>query len=180
MAKKKKTGLIIVYTGDGKGKTTAAMGMALRGVGHGHKILMIQFIKGSWKSGELEAVKRLYPYFEILPMGKGFIYPTEGRGPTSEDMMAINNAWAFFVEKLNSNEYDTIILDEINNVIHYNLLDINKVLGALTHKPEGLNIVLTGRGAHKKIIYMADLVTEMKEVKHPYQKGVSAQKGIEY
>lgn len=172
-------GLIIVHTGMGKGKTTAAMGMALRGVGHQLKSLMIQFIKGSWKYGELEAVKALYPFFEIVPMGKGFIHVGKP-GPEKEDVEAVSKAWKCFVEKLSSKEYDMIILDEINVAMHYGLLPLEPVLRALQEKPAGLHLVLTGRNASPEIMDMADLITEMVEVKHPYKEGVPAQKGIEF
>ena len=179
MEKAQKTGLIIVYTGKGKGKTTAAMGMALRGAGHHHKILMIQFIKGSWHYGELESAKKLYPNFEIMPLGKGFASFERG-GPDSEDVRAVAETWDFFKKKINSGEYDMIILDEINYVLSYNLLDLEDVLETLETRPAGLHLVLTGRDAPPKLIEIADLVTAMKEIKHPFQKGVKAQKGIEF
>lgn len=172
-------GLVIVFTGDGKGKTTAAMGMALRAAGHGLKCLMIQFIKGGWRYGELEAAKRLSPDFEIIPMGKGFIRPDKG-GPAPEDLKAIEDAWSLFREKMAGQAHRMIILDEINNVIAMGLLPVEEVLAAVRNKPRDLHLVLTGRGAHPGIIEIADLVTEMREVKHPYAKGIQAQKGIEY
>jgi cob(I)alamin adenosyltransferase len=179
MSEEKQKGLIIVYTGPGKGKTTAAMGMALRGVGHHLKSLMIQFIKGSWKYGELEAVKALYPYFEIFPMGKGFIHIGKP-GPEKEDVEAVSKAWECFEGKVSSKEYDMIILDEINVALNYGLLPLGPVLQALHEKPAGLHLVLTGRNAPPEIMDMADLVTEMVEVKHPYNNGVPAQKGVEF
>jgi cob(I)alamin adenosyltransferase len=179
MEKTKKRGLIIVYTGSGKGKTTAALGMALRGIGHDFRILIIQFIKGSWKYGELEAAKRLHPYLKIMPMGRGFIHFNK-EGATPEDIKAVVGAWEIFKEKMKSNEYDMIILDEINNVISYDLLMLEDVLESLRCKPDGLHIVLTGRGAPPEIIEIADLVTEMKEIKHPFQQGIKGQKGVEF
>jgi cob(I)alamin adenosyltransferase len=172
-------GLVIVFTGDGKGKTTAAMGMALRAAGHGLKCLMIQFIKGGWRYGELEAAKRLSPDFEMIPMGKGFIRPDKG-GPAPEDLKAIRDAWNLFREKMAKQAYRMIILDEINNVVSMGLLPVEEVLAAIETKPRELHLVLTGRGAHPRIIESADLVTEMREVKHPFHGGVQAQKGIEY
>jgi len=153
--------------------------MALRGAGHGFRILMIQFIKGSWPYGELEAAKRLHPYLEIIPMGRGFIHLNKG-GATHEDIQAVVEAWEFFKEKMKSDEFDMIILDEINNVISYDLLKHEDVLEALRDKPDGLHIVLTGRDAHPEIIEIADLVTEMKEIKHPFQHGIKGQKGVEF
>ena len=178
--KKERKGLIIVHTGNGKGKTTAAMGMALRGVGHGLKILMIQFIKGTWKYGELKAAHKLYPNFELIPMGKGFIGFKNGGGPAPKDRKAVYDAWEFSKESIGSNNYDMIIFDEINTALSYGMLDLDDVLQAIVTKPERLHVVLTGRNAHSKIIDIADLVTEMKEIKHPYKKGIKAQKGIEF
>ena len=171
--------MIIVHTGSGKGKTTAAMGMALRGAGHQLKTLMIQFIKGSWHYGELNAAKKLYPYFEIIPMGKGFI-TFDKEGPDSEDIRAVREAWDFFRLKMSSVEFNMIILDEINYVIDYNMLPLEDVLQVLRSKPDRLHLILTGRNAKPEIIEIADLVTEMKEVKHPFKKGIKAQKGIEF
>ena len=178
MEKEKRKGLIIVHTGNGKGKTTAAMGLALRAIGYNFKILMIQFIKGTWHYGELEAVKKLYPYFEIAPMGKGFV--RFGKGSNTEHKLAVIEAWDFFKEKMRSDEFDMIILDEINYVLDYNLLTIEEVLKTLRSKPDRLHLVLTGRNAHPAIIEIADLVTEMKEIKHPFKNGIKAQRGIEF
>jgi cob(I)alamin adenosyltransferase len=172
-------GLIIIHTGDGKGKTTAAMGMALRAAGHQFRCLMIQFIKGSWAYGELEAVKKLHPYFEIIPMGKGFIRFDQG-GPTPEDLQAVQETWNFFLEQMQCGRYDLIILDEINYVIDYQLLPVEEVVEALKNKPASLHVILTGRNAKPEIMDLADLVTEMKEIKHPYKKSIRAQKGIEF
>ena len=179
MEKEKRKGLIIVHTGNGKGKTTAAMGMALRAAGHNLKVLMIQFIKGTWPYGELESVKRLYPDFMIMPMGKGFIR-FDREGPDPEDREAVIEAWNFFREKMESREFDMIILDEINYVISYNLLDVKDLLEAIKNRPLELHLVLTGRDAHPDVIEIADLVTEMREIKHPFKDGIKAQKGIEF
>jgi cob(I)alamin adenosyltransferase len=173
-------GLVIVFTGDGKGKTTAAMGMAMRAAGHGLKCLMIQFIKGGWRYGELEAAKRLSPHFEMIPMGKGFIRPDKG-GPAPEDLKAIRDAWNLFREKMAAKSHHMIILDEINNVIGMGLLPVEEVLAEIEAKPPELHLILTGRGAHPRIVEAADLVTEMREIKHPFALGgIQAQKGIEY
>jgi cob(I)alamin adenosyltransferase len=171
--------MIIVFTGHGKGKTTAAIGMALRGAGHRQRTLMIQFIKGSWRYGELEAARNLEPYFEIVPMGKGFIRHG-GKGANTEDRKAVLGAWDFFREQMTSGRYDMIILDEVNNAISYDLLPVEEVLETLKTRPPKLHVVLTGRNADPRIIEVADLVTEMKEIKHPLKKGVKARKGIEY
>lgn len=176
---KRPRGLVIVHTGSGKGKTTAAMGMALRAAGHGLKVLMIQFIKGSWKYGELESIKKLEPFFKIKPMGKGFIrFDKDGPGP--EDVRAVKEAWEYFKREMTSGSYHIIILDEINYAVGYQLLSIEEVLETIESKPDELHLILTGRNAHPELIERADLVTEMREIKHPFQKGIKAQKGIEF
>ena len=177
MAEAKK-GLIIVHTGPGKGKTTAALGLALRAVGSGLKVLMVQFIKGSWHYGELDAAKAFGDKFVLRPMGRGFV--KLGGEIDPEDKRAAEEAWSFAREKIFSGEYDMIILDEINYAISYGLLAVGPVLDTLKRKPEMMHVVLTGRNAPAEVIGLADLVTEMREVKHPYQKGIEAQRGIEY
>lgn len=179
MTEKQTRGLIIVFTGPGKGKTTAAMGMALRALGHGLRTLMIQFIKGGWRYGELEGAKKLSPYFEIAPMGKGFIH-FDKSGPKPEDLEAVRGAWNHFKRNMNSGTYDIIILDEINYVLDYGLLAVEEVVCVLREKPEALHVVLTGRNAPAEIVEIAHLVTEMREIKHPYAQGIQAQKGVEY
>ena len=172
-----KNGLIIVFTGNGKGKTTAAMGQALRAVGQGLKVLMLQFIKGTWDYGELESIKKLDPDFKIKPLGKGFI---RSKLNDNEAIENINQSWEQAEKEILSDNYDMVILDEINYVIDFGLLPVDKILSLLEKKPERLHIVLTGRNAHEKVIEIADLVTEMKEIKHQYSKGIKAQKGIEF
>ena len=179
MSQGERRGLIIVHTGNGKGKTTAAMGLALRSIGYNFKILMIQFIKGTWHYGELDAVKKLYPYFEIVHMGKGFVQFGKEKS-NSEHVLAVIETWNFSKKKIESDEFDMIILDEINYVLDYNFLPVEEVLKTLKSKPGRLHLVLTGRNAHPMIIEMADLVTEMREIKHPFQKGFEAQAGIEF
>lgn len=179
MGKEATKGLVIVFTGDGKGKTTAAMGLALRAVGHGMRCAMIQFIKGGWRYGELKAAERLGPHFEMMPMGRGFIRPDKG-GPDAEDLKAVREAWSLFREKMAARTYQVIILDEINNVVSMGLLPVEEVLAGIADKPSDLHLVLTGRDAHPQVIDIADLVTEMRDVKHPFARGIQAQKGIEY
>ena len=174
-----KNGLKIVFTGNGKGKTTAAMGQALRAVGQGMKVLMLQFIKGTWDYGELESIKRLDPDFKIKPMGKGFVR-SKSKLNDNEAIENINQSWEQTENEIFSDKYDMVILDEINYVIDFGLLPIDKMLTLLDNKPERLHVVLTGRNAHEKVIERADLVTEMTEVKHQYSKGIKAQKGIEF
>ena len=173
-------GLVIVYTGPGKGKTTAALGTAFRAVGQGLRVLMVQFIKGSWHYGELDAAKMLGDdRFQILPMGRGFVKVGVEK-PDPEDVRLVRAAWDFASSKLLSGQYDLVILDEINYAISYKMLDAKEVAEKLRERPEMVHVILTGRNAHASIVDAADLVTEMREVKHPYQKGILAQRGIEY
>lgn len=173
-------GLVIVFTGDGKGKTTSALGVALRACGHNMKVVMLQFIKGSWHYGELESVKKLSPNFELIPLGKGFVGIIDDRLPREEHIKAAKEALAIAREKITSGDYRIVILDEINVAVRLNLIDIEDLLDLVRAKPEKLHLIITGRGADPKLIEAADLVTEMREIKHPYQKGIEAQKGIDY
>ncbi len=179
LMREERTGLIMVHTGTGKGKTTAALGLAVRGAGYGFQTLMIQFIKGDRQYGELGGADMLAPFLDILPMGKGFIRFDRG-GPGEEDREAVREAWELAERQMTSGKYDMIVLDEINYVIDYGLLPVEEVLDALRSRPKTLHVLLTGRNAHPDLIEAADLVTEMTEVKHPFQKGVKAQKGIEF
>ena len=172
-------GLIIVNTGPGKGKTTAAMGTALRAVGNGMKVLMLQFLKGSWHYGELDAVQAFGDKFVMKQMGRGFV-KVGGAETDPEDIRMVEEAWTEAEQAIMSGEWDLVVLDEINYAISYGMLDAAKVAEALKRKPEMVNVILTGRSAHPTIIEAADTVTEMREVKHAYQKGIMAQRGIEY
>ncbi|MGH9452585.1 MAG: cob(I)yrinic acid a,c-diamide adenosyltransferase [Terriglobia bacterium] len=175
-----KKGLVIVHTGPGKGKTTAALGLAFRAVGSGLKAIMVQFIKGSWHYGELDAAKMLgNDRFQILPMGRGFVKVGVEK-PDPEDVRMVEEAWNFAKEKILGGAYDMVILDEINYAISYHMLSPKEVVRTLRAKPEMVHVVLTGRNAHPSIVECADLVTEMREIKHPYQRGIPAQRGIEY
>jgi cob(I)alamin adenosyltransferase len=174
-----KKGLIIIFTGKGKGKTTAAMGQALRAVGQGLKVLMLQFIKGTWDYGELESIKRLEPDFEIQPLGKGFIR-SNSKLDENEAQENVTQSWKQARNEILSDKYDMIILDEINYVTSYGLLPVEEVLALFEEKPDRLHLILTGRDAHQSIVERADLVTEMNEIKHQYSKGIKAQKGIEF
>jgi cob(I)alamin adenosyltransferase len=173
-------GLLIVYTGPGKGKTTCALGTAFRAVGQGLRVMMIQFIKGSWHYGELDAAKMLGDdKFEIRPMGRGFV-KIGGAETDPEDIRLTEEAWNFSRAQIESGKYDLVVLDEINYVISYGMLDADKVVEALARRPERVHVICTGRNAHPKLIELADVVTEMREVKHPYTKGILAQRGIDY
>jgi cob(I)alamin adenosyltransferase len=173
-------GLLIVYTGAGKGKTTCALGTAFRAVGQGLRVLMVQFIKGSWHYGELDAAKMLGDdKIEIRPMGRGFV--KIGSAETDpQDIKLAEECWNAGREAIYSGRYDLVILDEINYVISYKMLDPEAVVAALRDRPERVHVICTGRNAHAELVELADLVTEMKEVKHPYTKGILAQRGIDY
>jgi cob(I)alamin adenosyltransferase len=172
-------GLIIVNTGPGKGKTTAAMGTALRAVGNGMKVLMLQFLKGSWHYGELDAVQAFGDRFVMKQMGRGFV-KVGGAETDPEDIKMVEEAWTAAAEAIKSGAWDLVVLDEINYAISYKMLDPEKVAAVLREKPEMVHVILTGRNAHPTIVDLADTVTEMREVKHAYQKGIMAQRGIEY
>ena len=175
-----KDGLVIVYSGNGKGKTTAALGMALRAVGHNYKICMIQFIKGSWHYGEIVSSRRLEPEFELIAIGKGFVGILDDKHSKEEHKKIANEAIKISKEKIQSGKYNIIILDEVNYAINLGLIDVNVVLDLIKLKPPELNLVLTGNHVKTKIIEVADLVTEMKQVKHPFQLGIKAKKGIDF
>lgn len=180
MKEKGKHGFIIVYTGDGKGKTTAALGMAFRAVGRGWRVLMVQFMKGTWHYAELDTAKRLAPDLEIVPMGKGFYKILDDHYTDQEHRAAAERALEFARARMLSGDYDLLILDEINNALSTGLIGLDTLMKFLDAKPADFNIVLTGRGAPPELIERADLVTEMREIKHPYQKGIFAQKGIDF
>lgn len=172
-------GLIIVNTGPGKGKTTAAMGTAFRAVGNGMKVLMLQFLKGSWHYGELDAAKAFGDNFVMKQMGRGFV-KVGGAETDPEDVKLVEEAWEESRQEILSGKWDLIILDEINYAISYGMLDAKKVVQTLEQRPPMLHVILTGRNAHPSIIEAADTVTEMKQTKHAYEKGILAQRGIEY
>src|SRR5450755_1250640 len=163
-------GLIIVNTGPGKGKTTAAMGTALRAVGQGMRVLMLQFLKGSWHYGELDAVKAFGDKFILKQMGRGFV-KIGAEKPDPEDVCMVEEAWAEAEKAIQSGEWDLVVLDEINYAISYGMLDPAKVGESLKCKPEMVHVILTGRTAHPTIVEAADTVTEMRQVKHAYEKG---------
>ena len=175
-----KDGLVIVYTGNGKGKTTAALGMALRAIGYDHKVCMLQFIKGSWHYGEMDSSKKLEPNFELIAIGKGFVGILDDNSPREEHEKYAAEALKICKEKIFSEKYNVVILDEINYAINLGLIDVQEIIKIIKEKPSSLDLVLTGRDAKEEIIELADLVTEMKEIKHPFKSGIKAKKGIDF
>ena len=173
-------GLVVVYTGGGKGKTTAALGLVLRAVGYNHKVCMVQFVKGSWHYGELDSAKRLAPEFELITAGKGFVGILDDKSPREEHIKAANDTLAISREKMMSGKFNVVILDEINYAIQLELLKLDDVIDMIKSKPAELDLVLTGDHAAKEVIDLADLVTEMKEIKHPFKSGIKAKKGIDF
>jgi cob(I)alamin adenosyltransferase len=168
-------GLLLVNTGNGKGKSTAAFGVALRAVGQGLSVSIIQFIKGKWKTGELQAAERLG--LELMPMGKGFTWESKN---LEEDKALMRQAWNVASEKILSGNYDLIILDEINYVLGYGYILVDEVIRTLQSRPPHVHVVLTGRNAPEQVVAIADCVTEMRDIKHPYRSGIPAQKGIDF
>lgn len=175
----KRQGLLIVHTGNGKGKTTAALGLALRAWGHGLKILILQFIKGSWKYGELKSIEQLAPNLMLRQMGEGFVKNSVD-DKKEKHCEAAKEALDVAKQEMNAGKWDMIILDEINYAVKFGLISLEDVLAFISQKPDEMHLVMTGRDAKEEIIAQADLVTEMKEIKHPYQKGIKAQQGVEF
>lgn len=175
----RRPGYVVVLTGDGKGKTTSALGMAVRAIGRGMRVMVLQFLKGTWTYGELETAKRLAPDLTIRPLGEGFVH-VDPENPDPDDVACAERAWEVCRETLSSGDYDMVIFDELNTTISYGLLPVDEVIAVLRARPPQVHVVVTGRGAHPKMVEYADLVTEMKEIKHPFRNGATARKGIEY
>ena len=173
-------GLVIVYTGKGKGKTTAALGIALRATGYKKKICMIQFIKGSWHYGEMDSSKKLEPEFEMVTVGKGFVGIIDDKSPIEDHKKIAEEAIKISNEKILSKNYDIVILDEINYAVNLGLISVENVLNLIKSKPPKVDLILTGNYAKEEVIEIADLVTEMREIKHPFQRGIKAKKGIDF
>jgi cob(I)alamin adenosyltransferase len=173
-------GIVIVYTGNGKGKTTASLGVALRAIGHGLRVCMVQFIKGEWHYGELNSIKKLEPDFELIVAGKGFIGIIDDDHAFEEHVRAAKTALDIVEEKISLGIFDIIILDEINYALHLGVLQLADVMKILQNRPKHLSLILTGNHACEEIVTLADLVTEMKEIKHPYKKGIKAKRGIDF
>ena len=176
--RKKEKGLIIITTGEGKGKTTAALGMGIRTLGHNHKVAIIQFIKGGWEPGESLALKIYGDSLKFHACGEGFTWETQDR---NKDITLVKSSWSKALAYLKDTNYKLIILDEIIVAIKLGYIDEDEIIKGINLRPELTHVVLTGRGASKKLIDSADLVTEMKLIHHPFrEQGVKAQKGIEY
>ncbi len=180
MNEQESKGLVIVYTGDGKGKTTASLGMCIRAAGHKKKVKIIQFIKGTWHYGELDGIKLLSDYVELEQMGKGFVGIIDDKEDISTHIRAAEKALERSREEMLSGKYDILILDELNVALKLNLVKIEKVLDLIKEKPEKMHLVITGRDAHERVIELANLVTEMREIKHPFQEGILAQEGVDF
>ena len=170
-------GLIQVYTGNGKGKTTAALGLALRAVGHGFKVFVIQFLKGGRIYGELGSAKKLSPYLTIVPMGREHF--VNKKNPHPIDRRWAEKGWELAKRSVRSQKYQLVILDEINVAVEYGMVPVKELLALMKSKPKNVELVLTGRWARPEVLRRADLVTEMKEKKHYYKKGVDSRVGIE-
>lgn len=171
-------GLVIVHTGNGKGKTTAALGMVLRSLGHGYRVAIVQFIKGAWEPAEKAVLERFGDQLTFHAMGEGFTWDTQDR---DRDTQTAQTAWETALSYIRNPEYKTILLDEVNIALKHGFLSVDQVVAGLVEKPEMTHVILTGRGAPQALIAQADLVTEMTPVKHPFrEQGIKAQPGIEY
>jgi cob(I)alamin adenosyltransferase len=175
--KTEERGLLMVHTGKGKGKTTAAMGLAMRCIGHGFKVGIVQFVKGAWHTGERDVLARFPELCVIKAMGEGFTWDTQDR---PRDIAAARQAWSTAQAMIADSSFRMVILDELNIVLRYGYLDLEEVLSALRSRPRDLHVVVTGRNAKEELIEAADLVTEMTVVKHPFRSGVKAQAGVEF
>ena len=175
-------GLLIVHTGKGKGKSTAAFGLVVRAVGNGMKVGVVQYVKGKWQTGERGVLEKFPEQVEIRTMGEGFTWETQDR---ARDIQAAKNAWEVSKQMIDASrgddpKYDMVLLDELNIVLRYDYLNLAEVVEFLSNKPQMLHVIVTGRNAKPELIDAADLVTEMTMVKHPFRAGVKAQKGIEF
>ena len=178
--KEEKRGLLIVYTGNGKGKTTAALGMCVRAVGYDWKVSIIQFVKGSWKYGELKGIKKLEPNVDLMTVGEGFVGIVDDNKDFKEHVKAAKEGITAAIEKIKSEKFNIVILDELNVAYKLGLVNQEDIESVLKANPPKQHLVITGRDAPDWLIEKADLVTEMKEIKHPYQQGIMAQKGVDW
>lgn len=172
-------GLVIIYTGEGKGKTTAALGLVLRAVGYKKKCLIVQFGK-AWFSGELAGIKKLSPYVKLIQGGKGFLGILGSKVSRKEHIKAAKEAYSILYKEVMSDKWDIVVADEIVGAVSSGVLLLSKAVNLINEKPERLDLVLTGHHAMQKLIDKADLVTEMKEIKHPFKTGILAKKGVDF
>ncbi|MBT4203074.1 cob(I)yrinic acid a,c-diamide adenosyltransferase [Hyphomicrobiales bacterium] len=170
-------GLIIINTGKGKGKTTAGFGIVFRAIGNGMRVGIVQFVKGKWETGERLALDKFKEQVEFHTMGEGFTWETQDR---ERDILAAEKAWKKSKELINDTTNNVVLLDELNIVLRYNYIPIGDVLETLKNKPKDKHVIITGRNAKEELIEIADLVTSMEIIKHPFRSGVKAQKGIEF
>jgi len=177
---KERRGLVVVITGNGKGKTTSALGIAVRACGHNMRVCIIQFMKGDIYAGEWDGVKKMGCEVELIPTGKGFCGIQGNPYPYKEHRINAQEAIQLTFRKMELGEHDILILDEINNALHLRLVDLEQVLEIIRRKPPLMHLVLTGRDAHPQVIELADTVSEIKEVKHAYRKEIEPQPGIDY
>jgi len=175
--KTREKGLLMVHTGKGKGKTTAAMGLAVRAIGNGMKVGIVQFVKGKWETGERQVLEAFPDQVEIRVMGEGFSWDSQDR---QRDIAAANAAWEMAKEMIADPQFGLVVLDELNIPLRYDHLDINEVVAGLKARPDGLHVLVTGRNAKDELIEAADMVTDMTMVKHHFRDDVKAQKGIEF
>jgi cob(I)alamin adenosyltransferase len=172
--------MLLVITGNGKGKTTSALGQGLRAIGDGRKVLMVQFIKGPWKSGEDESHKLLSPHFKIIKTGLGFVGILGDTFPREDHIKAAREGLALAKAEAQTSNWNMLILDEVHNAIGLDLLSVPEVLEVMDSLPEGIDLVLTGRDARQEFIDRADIVSEVKEIKHIYNVGIKGKKGVEW
>jgi cob(I)alamin adenosyltransferase len=173
-------GLIIVFTGEGKGKTTAALGVALRAVGHRMYVSVVQFLKSSLATGEAKAAERLAPELEFVSLGRGFVNCCGSTTPLAEHRKAAGEALRLARQRMLSGAWDVLVLDELNTAVALGLVDITDVLDMIRNKPPKLHLIVTGRNARPELVAIADMVTEMRSIKHPYDSGLPARKGIDF
>lgn len=170
-------GLVIVHTGKGKGKSTAAFGLVFRALGNGMKVGVVQFVKGKWETGERKILEHFPEQVSMSAMGDGFTWETQDR---QRDIAAAKAAWERATALILDDEHDLVLLDELNIVLRYDYLDVADIIAVLKEKPAMKHVVITGRNAKEELIEFADLVTEMEAIKHPFRSGVKAQRGIEF
>ncbi len=175
--KKSDRGLLMIHTGDGKGKSTAAFGTALRAIGWGHDVAIVQYVKGTWKTGEKEFFKLIQGLLRLEVMGQGFTWETQDK---KRDIAAATKAWEVSCDIMNSGDYDLLVLDELNIVLRDNYLDVDMVRESLLARHPRTTVIITGRNAPDSLIKVADLVTSMEKVKHPFDAGIKAARGIDF